>query len=55
MSGRTAKISSFELFKSDLIVPTCLSCSYGGNIVAAGFTNDSLKIFDLRSKGDEET
>jgi hypothetical protein len=35
---------------NELVVPTCLSCSEGGNIVIVGFTDDSLKLFDMRLK-----
>lgn len=43
-------MNSFELIKNEVVVPTCLSSSIGGNILAVGFTDDNLKLLDMRMK-----
>jgi len=32
------------------ILPTALSCSYGGNILASAFTDDKIRLYDFRVK-----
>jgi hypothetical protein len=32
------------------ILPTALSCSYGGNILASAFTDDKIRLLDFRVK-----
>jgi len=41
------------MYSSDTAVPTCISCSQGGMLVVIGFTDDKLKLFDMRMKGDD--
>jgi WD40 repeat protein len=36
-------------------VPTCLSVSSGGNIVAVGFTEDAIKVYDMRQGSSRQT
>jgi hypothetical protein len=43
------------LFKYEgQLVPTSLSCSEGGNIVAVAFTDETIKIVDFRIKNSGE-
>jgi WD40 repeat protein len=39
-----------RLYSFNEIVPTSLSCSYGGNILACAFTDDKIRILDFRIK-----
>lgn len=32
----------------DQALPTCLSCSQGGSLLAVGFTDEVIRVFDLR-------
>lgn len=41
-------LKSFNLYHLDQVVPTALSCSQGGNILAAAFTDDKIRILDFR-------
>lgn len=36
------------------LVPTSLSCSEGGNVVAVAFTDETIKIVDFRIKNSGE-
>ena len=38
------------MYKNEVVIPTCLSCSQGGNIIVIGFTDDSIRFVDLRIK-----
>jgi len=33
-----------------MAIPTCISCSLGGKLVTIGFTDDKLKLYDMRAK-----
>lgn len=39
------------MFRNESVIPTCISCSAGGNIIVAGFTDDNIRFLDLRMKG----
>jgi WD40 repeat protein len=34
-------------------IPTCISCSQGGYIVAIGYTDEKVRIIDMRARGDK--
>jgi hypothetical protein len=39
-----------DLFKHEQTVPTSLSCSQGGKVVAIAFTDEKIRIVDFRMK-----
>lgn len=41
---------SKSFLKADGAIPTCVSCSLGGNIVAVGFTDEKIRVMDMRLK-----
>lgn len=45
-------MASFEIHNNEMAIPTCVSCSLGGNLVTIGFTDDKLKLYDMRAKGE---
>ena len=48
-------IRPYDLFKYEgQLVPTSLSCSEGGNVVAVAFTDETIKIVDFRIKNSGE-
>ena len=34
-------------------IPTCISCSQGGYIIAIGYTDEKVRIIDMRVKGNK--
>lgn len=41
------------MISNETAIPTCISCSHGGNLVVIGFTDDKLRFLDVRIKGDD--
>ena len=46
-------MNPIEIYSNESAVPTCISCSLGGNLVTIGFTDDRLRLYDMRTKGDD--
>ena len=40
------------LYKSESVLPTTLSCSQGGNILAVGCTDEKIRIMDFRMRSE---
>ena len=40
-----------EVQKLENVIPTCISCSERGNLVAVGYTDEKIRIIDVRVKG----
>lgn len=45
---------SFVLQRLENAIPTCVSCSQGGFIIAVGYTDERIRILDMRIKGDKQ-
>lgn len=39
--------------KYEQAIPTCISCSQGGFIIAIGYTDEVIRVIDMRIKGDQ--
>ena len=53
-TGEPNKVGSCELQSIDQALPTSLSCSQGGSILAVGFTDEVIRIFDVRVRNKKQ-
>lgn len=46
-------MEKYEIYNNESVIPTCIGCCEDGHTLIVGFTDDHMKLYDMRTKSDD--